>query len=540
MTSSENLLKRVELLTRISTALSAEQDTNLLLEIILLGAKELTNADGGSLYILEGRNLVFQLVHTTSLGLHMGGSSGSPVNFPPLPLELADGSPNLRMVVTRSVLEDRIINIPDAYVDREFDFSGTRAFDTRTGYHSRSLLAVPMKDHENRIIGVLQLINAREEDGATTRVFSSADQGLAAALASQAAVALNRRQLIDGLENLLRSLTQLIANAIDDKSHHTGNHCRRVPAITMALARAVNADSGDTFGPVCFDQKQLDELEIASWLHDCGKMTTPERVVDKSTKLETIFDRIHLVDARLEILRLEAEIARLSNGGAAALVPAAAPLPLEQIDAIRSFLHRCNTGGEFLSEKDRHYLAELGRITLPNHAANGAALLLSEDEIRNLAVPRGTLTEEERQIINNHVSVTYRMLEALPFPEHLQNVPLIAAGHHERMDGKGYPQGIPAGQLPLQTRILAIADVFEALTASDRTYRKANTLSQALTIMARMCAEGHLDPQLFDLFVRSEAYRDYAKSHFQAEQHDSVDPSALRTLYSPAPAAGGP
>ncbi len=397
MTTSDQLLKRIGLLTRISTALSAEQDTNLLLETILLGAKELTNADGGSLYILEGRNLVFQLVHTTSLRLHMGGSSGVPVNFPPVPLELADGSPNLRMVVTRSVLEDRIINIPAAYADQEFDFSGTRAFDTRTGYHSRSLLAVPMKDHENRIIGVLQLINAQGEDGATTRVFSSADQGLAAALASQAAVALNRRQLIDGLENLLRSLTQLIANAIDDKSHHTGNHCRRVPAITMALARAVNADTGATFGPVCFDQKQLDELEIASWLHDCGKMTTPERVVDKSTKLETIFDRIHLVDARLEILRLEAEIARLSKGETAHQAPSGSPLPLEQIDAIRSFLHRCNTGGEFLSESDRLYLAELGRIALPNHHASAAAPLFNEDEIRNLAVPRGTLNEEERQ-----------------------------------------------------------------------------------------------------------------------------------------------
>ncbi|AMV72032.1 HD family phosphohydrolase [Desulfuromonas carbonis] len=538
MTTSDQLLKRIELLTRISTALSAEQDTNLLLETILLGAKELTHADGGSLYILEGRNLVFQLVHTTSLRLHMGGSSGVPVNFPPVPLELADGSPNLRMVVTRSVLEDRIINIPDAYADQEFDFSGTRAFDARTGYHSRSLLAVPMKDHENRIIGVLQLINAQDPENGATTIFNDADQGLAAALASQAAVALNRRQLIDGLENLLRSLTQLIANAIDDKSHHTGNHCRRVPAITMALARAVNADTGPIFGPVRFDQKQLDELEIASWLHDCGKMTTPERVVDKSTKLETIFDRIHLVDARLEILRLEAEVARLSKGEAAHQTPSASPLPLEQIDAIRSFLHRCNTGGEFLSESDRHYLAELGRITLPNHDASAAAPLLNEDEIRNLAVPRGTLTDEERQIINNHVNVTYRMLEALPFPEHLQNVPLIAAGHHERMDGKGYPQGIPAGQLPLQTRILAIADVFEALTASDRTYRKANTLSQALTIMARMCAEGHLDPQLFDLFVRSEAYRDYARANFQAEQHDAVDSAALRQIYSPAPVEG--
>lgn len=529
MTNSEQLLKRVELLTRIGTALSAEQDTNRLLETILLGAKELTCADGGSLYILEGRQLTFQLVHTTSLGLHMGGTSGVAVNFPAVPLDLPDGTPNLRMVVTRAVLEDRIINIPDAYADREFDFSGTRRFDAGTGYRSRSLLAVPLKDHENRIIGVLQLINARDPEDHATRVFSEADQGLAAALASQAAVALNRRQLIDGLETLLRSLTRLIANAIDDKSRHTGNHCRRVPAITMALAQAVNADDGLVFGRVHFSPQQLDELEMAAWLHDCGKMTTPERVVDKSTKLETIFDRIHLVDARLEILRLESELEQLRQGGPAPPSSGKPPLPPEQIEAMRSFLHRCNSGGEFLSEQDRNYLLELGRVTLTVRESTGP--LLDADEVRNLAVPRGTLTEEERAIINNHVNVTYRMLEALPFPEHLQNVPLIAASHHERMDGKGYPHGIPAGELPLQTRILAIADVFEALTASDRTYRKANSLSQALTIMARMCGEGHLDPQLFDLFVASAAYEDYVRNHFLANQRDGVDLDRLRSHY---------
>jgi len=520
------LIQRVERLNAIGTALSAERDHNRLLEHILLGAKELTNADGGSLYILNGDTLHFKLVHTTSLKLHMGGTSGAPIEFPPIPLHEQDGAPKRHMVVTRAALENSIINIPDAYADTEFDLSGTRAFDRNTGYHSQSLLAVPMQDHEGHIIGVLQLINAADEGEVIP--FSREDESLVASLASQAAVTLNRQHLIDGLQTLLQSLTRLIANAIDDKSPHTAGHCRRVPEITMALARAVNRDASPEFAAIEFSDTELEELEMAAWLHDCGKITTPEYVIEKHTKLEAIFDRIELVDSRLKLMQREAEI--FEEGCQPRVMPGGKLPSREEIAEIRAFLHRCNTGSEFLPETDRKRLEEIAALAIIPPGESAARPLLSADELKHLSIPKGTLSDAEREKINNHAAVTMKMLAAVPFPEHLSQVPLIACSHHERMDGTGYPQGIPAGELPLQARILAIADIFEALTASDRGYRKPISLSKTLTILAQMCNEGHIDPDLYRLFLRQKTYAGYAQKFLKAEQIDDVDTAALNAI----------
>ena len=535
MTSESSLLQRIERLNAIGTALSAETDTARLLETILIGAKELTNADGGSLYIRKDGALHFELIHTTSLGIHMGGTSGRPITFPPIPLELADGRPNLNNVVSAAINGQRLINITDAYSDSRFDFSGTRAFDQRTGYRSQSFLTVPLQNHEGKIIGALQLLNATDPANSKVVPFSATDEGLVSSLASQAAITLTRKRLIDGLKELLQSLTRLIANAIDDKSPHTGGHCRRVPLITMALARAVNAYHGAGFGGCRFDEKELEELEMAAWLHDCGKITTPEYVVDKHTKLETIFDRIELIDTRIEVLRRDLEIAHLKEQLAAAGRSAEAPFSAEyqqrrqQLAEHQEFLRKCNTGGFFVDDAVRRRLAEIAAQTI--RMENGQIRpLLNENELYNLSIARGTLTDEERQTINGHIDATIRMLQTLPFPEHLHRVPDIAGGHHERSDGKGYPRGVPAGELPLQARILAIADIFEALTASDRVYRKPNTLSEALTVMARMCKEGHIDPALFTLLVRNEAYRDYAETSLKPEQIDVVDQSRILAI----------
>jgi len=527
----DRLIRRIERLNAIGTALSAERNPDRLLEHILLGAKELTNADGGSLYILAGDTLHFRLVHTTSLDLHMGGTSGTPVEFPPIDLHEQDGTPRRHMVVTRAALENSIISIPDAYADSEFDLSGTHAFDRTTGYLSRSLLAVPMQDHEGEIIGVLQLINAADERGAAIP-FSREDESLVASLASQAAVTLNRQHLIEGLQTLLHSLTRLIADAIDDKSPHTAGHCRRVPEVTMALARAVNADDGPRFGAVRFSDSELEELDMAAWLHDCGKITTPEYVIDKHTKLETIFDRIALVDARLELLRLAGDIRGRRQDEPPTRTGEDLPPPpsAEELAEIREFLHRCNTGSEFLPEEDRARLREIAGLRLLPHGDSPPQPLLSEEELAQLSIPRGTLSDEERQTINNHAAVTMKMLASVPFPEHLSRVPLIACSHHERMDGRGYPRGVPAGELPLQARILAIADIFEALTASDRGYRQPMPLSRALTILAQMSREGHIDPELLELFLRRQVYRDYAARYLDPGQRDPVDHEAIIAL----------
>ncbi|MDH3998195.1 MAG: HD domain-containing protein, partial [Desulfuromonadales bacterium] len=372
----------------------------------------------------------------------------------------------------------------------------------------------------------LQLVNAIDPATGKATNFSPTDESMVTSLASQAAIALTRKQLIDGLEELLKSLVQLVANAIDDKSPHTGGHCRRVPEITMALADAVNNCNDQLYGETRFNYRELQELEMAAWLHDCGKIITPDHIIDKQSKLETVFDRIDLIDARLNILRLEAEKAHLQAQGASET--GVLEKTLEEIEQMRQFIHQCNTGGEFLSADKIERIGEIANYTGCKGAASLANPLLNDDEVHNLSISKGTLTEEERQKINDHAGISMRMLSSLPFPEHLQNIPEIAGSHHERMDGKGYPRSVPAAELPLQARIIAIADIFEALTASDRGYRKPNTLSEALKIMTFMCKEGHLDPELFDLFVSTEAYLDYASKQMQPEQRDQVDIASIR------------
>ncbi|GAB6041304.1 HD-GYP domain-containing protein [Endothiovibrio diazotrophicus] len=530
MTHAE-LIDRLDKLTSIGLALSKEKDSAQLLEKILLEAKALTSADGGTLYtVTDEDTLEFQIVRTDSLGIAMGGSTGQPINFPQIPLHDADGNPNEHAVVAHAVLHDDTINIPDAYEAEGFDFSGTRAFDQRTGYRSKSFLTVPLKNHQDDIIGVLQLLNKIDGDSGEVVAFSIEDQTLAESLASQAAVALTNKRLIEDLKTLFEAFIQIIASAIDEKSPYTGAHCRRVPVLTLMLADAARDAADGPWADFQMTDEQRYELEIAAWLHDCGKVVTPVNVVDKSTKLEAIHDRVHEVSARFEVLRRDAEI-ELLKGRLQALEegrPEAIPAleehyreTLALLDEENAFVHKSNVGGEFMSDDDCERVREIGRRSWRHNGRTVA--LLSENEIYNLTIPKGTLTPEEREIINNHVVVTLKMLESLPFPKHLKNVPEFAGGHHERMDGKGYPRGLTREQMSPQARMMAIADIFEALTASDRPYKPRKTISESLRIMGFMKKEGHIDPDLFDLFIRAGIYRDYADQYLEPEQSDAVD-----------------
>jgi HD-GYP domain-containing protein (c-di-GMP phosphodiesterase class II) len=535
---ADSLLDRIEKLNTLGILLSAEKDYDRLLEMLLSGAREITHADGGTLYLLSGQELRFEIVQTASLGIAMGGCSGRAVTFPAIPLYNEQGLPNLHTVAASAALENRIINIPDAYTATAYDFTGTRAFDARSGYRSRSFLSVPMSDHEGRLTGVLQLLNAIDPKTGEIVPFSAEDERLVASLASQAAVTLNRKRLIEELKTLLGSLTRLIANAIDEKSPYTGGHCRRVPVLTMLLADAVNRSQMPPFANFYLDEKKRYELEMAAWLHDCGKLITPEHIIDKHTKLETVWDRIQAIDARLEILARDARIAFLEQKLAALEEGQPHDIPslnvefgerLQTLAADREFLRRCNQGRETMAEADLQRLQKLASIHI--RMAGCDVPILDADELHCLSIRRGTLTDEERKIIESHVTSTIHMLEALPFPEELKLVPLIAGGHHEKINGTGYPLGLTVGQMPLQARILAIADIFEALTAADRPYRRPNTLAEALKIMERMRQDGHLDPDLFDLFIHERIYLDYAAAFLRPEQIDAGAP--LPALPSP-------
>jgi HD-GYP domain-containing protein (c-di-GMP phosphodiesterase class II) len=531
----QDLVLRLEQLNAIGASLSAERDIDRLLEAILTAAKTITRADGGTLYrVTEERTLRFEIVRTSSLRYYLGGTTGNPVPFYPIQL-YKDGRPNQSMVAAYAALTGKTVNIADAYTADGFDFSGTRAFDTKTGYRSKSFLTVPMRNHDNETIGVLQLINAMEPSTGAIVPFSPSDQRLAESLASQAAIALTNRMLINQLEQLFESFINLINSAIDEKSPYTGGHCQRVPVLTMLLAEAVSETKDGPLRDFHMSEKDRYELKIAGLLHDCGKVTTPVHIVDKATKLESIFDRIQLIDTRFEVIKRDAELdslrkrtALLEQGQRIEVAEEEKRLRdrLRQLDDDRKFLHACNIGGERMREEDVDRVRRIGQYRWRDFAGHEAQFL-SEDEVKNLTIRSGTLTEEERKVINHHIVATIRMLEALPWPKHLTKVPEYAGGHHERMDGKGYPKGLTREQMSVQARCMGIADIFEALTAKDRPYKKGKTLSESLEILGGMKLNNHVDPDLFDIFVRRKVYRRYAEMFLDAEQIDAVDESKI-------------
>ncbi len=536
--STLNLFRRLEQLNGIGAALSRERDIDRLLENILEAAKTITGADGGTLYSVtdDQSALKFEILRTDSLGISLGGTTGKPIDLPLLPLRTADGAPNDSLVAAHAAIHDRTVNIADAYSAAGFDFSGTRAFDQRTGYRSQSFLTVPMKNHDLELIGVLQLINARDPETGEVITFSQADQSLAESLASQSAFALTNRLLITQLERLFESFVSLINLAIDEKSPYTGGHCQRVPALTMMLAEAVDATREGPLAAFKMSDRDRYELKMAGLLHDCGKITTPVHVVDKATKLQTIYDRIGLVDTRFEVLKRDAELAALRRQ--LALRPVvdaraegqelqALQHDIHALEEDREFLRRCNTGTEAMRPEDQQRVRDIAAMRHWRNPQGVQTSFLTAEEVENLTIRSGTLNQAERDTINYHIVATIKMLETLPWPRHLQNVPEYAGGHHERMDGKGYPRGLTREQMSLQARMMGIADIFEALTAADRPYKSGMTLSQALAIMCRMRDNGHIDPDLFEVFVRERVYLRYGEQFLEAGQVDAVDVTAM-------------
>jgi len=522
-------LETLQKLTQIAIALSAEKDHARLMQLILSSARELTGADAGTLYSRgEDDQLHFEILMNASLGIHHGGTSATSIEMPPVPLFTEDGSPNRHMVAAWAAVSGETINIPDAYDESGYDLSGTREFDERSGYRSRSFLTVPMRNHQDEVIGVLQLINKVEHD--EVRPFDVSDQELLQSLASLAAISLTNKRLIEDQARLFESFIELIAGAIDDKSPYTGGHCRRVPELTMMLADAASNTRDGPLSEFTMSEEDRYELRIAGWLHDCGKVTTPEYVMDKAVKLETIHDRMNEVGTRFEVVRRDARIAllesRLRGEPDEQGLEQAYRSECDRLDEEREFLAKCNLGSEMMSDEHKARVHQIAQRRW--RAADGRMRpLLDDNEVQNLTIERGTLTAKEREIINYHIVATISMLESLPYPKHLARVPEFAGGHHEHMDGTGYPRGLTGEQMSVQARAMAIADVFEALTATDRPYKKAMKLSLALNILGHMSEDGKVDPDLFEIFIRDGVYLQYAQTFLDPEQLDDVDLSDI-------------
>jgi len=518
---SEKQIIQIRKLTQIGRALSAERNIERLLEMIVQEAREFTGADGGALYIMsdDETELQFAIVQTETLDVRMGGTGGK-ITWKPVRLQNPDGSPNHGHVSAHVALTGNTINISDVYEAGGFDFQGTRKFDAQTGYRSKSMLVVPMKNHENDSIGVLQLLNARDEKQGAVVSFSAECQEMTESLASQAAVALSNNRLIQNLEVLMDSFIRAIATAIDEKSPYTGGHVRRVADLTMAIARKINDATDGPYADVRFSDCQMKELQTAAWLHDVGKVTTPECVVDKATKLETIFDRIELLRLRFELCGLQAGVRSLNKD--ADLESAATdneggiePILREEF----RFLAEANRGSERMSDEMMERVRTIAGRTWKLDGKTEP--LLSPEEVENLNIRQGTLSSKERDIIQNHATMTYKILSQLPFPKKMRHVPDYAAAHHETLNGRGYPKGLDVTQLPLQPRILALADIFEALTAKDRPYREGKALPDALHILTMMVKDGHIDPDLFALFQKEEIPLDYARRELSLQQSNS-------------------
>ena len=512
----------------IGVALSAENNLDKLLEMILEHAKESSNADGGTLYLMnkDETSLRFSVVETTSLDISMGGTK-SKITWPPLELYHEDGRKNLEMVAATCALEGKLINIDDVYETQEFNFEGTKQFDKGTGFRSKSMLVIPMKNYENEIIGVCQLINKVDPKTQEVMSFTEKDIEILSSLSSQAAVAITNAQLIQDLRLLLEAFIKSIASAIDAKSPYTGGHVRKVAEITMIIVNSLSEVKDGKYKDVNYNADQLNELRIAALMHDVGKITTPEYVVDKSTKLETIFDRIELIRARYEILKRDVEIELLRKkiesleSGTLETMPDVNKELKEKISAYEdefTFLQSSNIGGEFMSDDKISRLVAIAKQTYVENAK--VINLLDDDELMNLGIRKGTLTNEEREIINNHATVSLDMLNALPFPKKLRRVPQIAGGHHEKLNGKGYPLGLTAEQLTLESRVLALADIFEALTAFDRPYKDAKKLSEAMKIIDFMVKDEELDGDLVQFFYDQNLHIKYAEQELKKEQND--------------------
>ena len=544
---------------RINLALAAENNFDRLLPLLLTETISAAEANAGVLYLFDKDILL------TATGLKADGGA-LPTSTP------APGAVSSSPLLKAALLARTAYSAPLTAADiKALGLAGAIA-----ACPASHAIAVPLLNRQQTLVGAMVLLQHAATDAARLSFIE--------ALSGSAAVSLETKELIRAQKQLFEAFISLIAGAIDAKSAYTGAHCARVPELTKMLARAACEQRSGLYKDFSLDDDAWEAVHVAAWLHDCGKVTTPEYVVDKATKLETIYDRIHEIRMRFEVLKRDAEIACLkviAAGEPEAEAKSRLATELAQLDDDFAFVATSNEGGEFmaadkierlksisartwlrtlddriglshedrerkerapatdlptaeplLADKPEHRFERRPRDKIPADNPWGLKmrvpeLLYNKGELYNLSVARGTLSDEERYKINEHIVQTLIMLSQLPFPKHLRQVPEIASGHHEKMDGTGYPKRLRGDEMSPLARMMAIADIFEALTAVDRPYKKGKTLSEAIKIMSTMKAEHHIDPDLFDLFLRCGIYREYAERFMRPEQIDAVDVTAF-------------
>ncbi|MDO9576971.1 MAG: HD domain-containing phosphohydrolase [Candidatus Cloacimonadales bacterium] len=525
MSTVKKLAESLKRLRNVGIALSAEKNISKFFRIILDEGMFFTNADAGTIYTVsdDQKSLDFKVICTLSKKLHLGVADTS--KWPSVPLYDENGEKRMTNFVSYVTHTGEPLSIQDVYNQDLFDASGTKKYDSNNDYRSVSMAAIPLKNHENVVLGVVQLINALNERGEVI-AFSNRNIMMLSSLASQAAIALSNKKLIDSLENLLYQFIKSIATAIDRKSKNTGGHINRVATLSEMLSKEIQNDK-KYYPDIHFSDDELQEISLAGWMHDVGKITTPVYVQDKGKKLETIIDRLELVNLRFDLVEkvIENDILGERNDNKEDL-----PAILKKVETYRKFVAKCNTGGEFMRDEDLALLKEI--FAFRYKSGDKEYFLITEDEHRNLSIRHGTLLWEEILKMRDHAQVSYEMLNELTFPRKFKNVPLYASAHHEKLNGRGYPNELTEDQLPLQARIIAVADVYEALTASDRPYKLGKKLSETFKILGFMAKDRDIDAKLLNLLIDSELYMEYALKYMKPEQIDEVDFDKIKAMYS--------
>ncbi len=412
-----------------------------------------------------------------------------------------------------------ILNIKDAYKDARF----SDKVDRKTGFRTKTVLCAPIINRDGVIIGVVQVIN--KKDG----YYNKKDEELLSVIASQIAVALTTAQLIRSLKELISAFLKSMAAAIDEKSPYTGGHIKRVVDLSMLIANSINQNNSGQFKNVFFTAEELEELRIAAWMHDIGKIVTPQHIIDKGTRLEKLIDRINIIEIRFHLIEslMQMEFTNKKNAFAKSDNHAGFHIKTlknnlkNQIDTLKNelaFIKSCNHPDNIMTEKKIYRIKAIARKSYQFN--NKTFPYLTDNEIKNLCILKGTLTDDERQVVENHALATQKITEVLPFPEQLSRVAEFASSHHEKLDGTGYPNHLSKKDLALQSRILAIADIFEALTAKDRPYRDPMKISQAVKIMKFMKNDNHIDGDIYDFFVNNGVFKEYADQHLNPLQMD--------------------
>jgi HD-GYP domain-containing protein (c-di-GMP phosphodiesterase class II) len=497
-------------LFNISIQLSTEKDLYTLLEKIIYLSREFANADAGTLYMKEGDELVFKVVQNATLNISLGGESIG--LWKPVQLKNPDGSPNCSNVSSCSAMSKDIIIIDDCYYTEEYDFSGTKVFDEMSGYRTQSMIVIPLLDFDKDLIGVIQLINKLDKYGNVVS-FNNFDRESAIALSSQATISILNTNMFHEMERFLQSFISSIGGAIDAKSPYTGNHVKKVGRFVKMVAEEIHNDR-TVFKHEIYDKKRLKLIEISAWLHDVGKITVPDHIMDKATKLESVIDTIELIRERIEIIKRDLKIAVLEKR----ISEKQYSDEVKELDDEFEFLFRINFGGEFMHDDNIQRVVD---ISNRKYFLNGIEVpLLREDEVEKLSIKKGTLTKSERNRIMSHAEMTSKILEEIPFPKQFREAKHIASNHHEKINGEGYPKGLSAEDLTFDDRLLAIADVFEALSSFDRPYKKPKKLSEIFRILSFMVKDQEIDENIVRFIFDSKVYLKYAEQEMKEEQLD--------------------